>query len=347
MNTFLLGMFSQSPLQGPGVDTFSSHLMEILVMLTVAFILGYLLRYFIGAKYRNRVASLEAEVRQLQDDLAAARKRANNMEADLSGVRYEKEKVDGLLAECRSKSADLDIRLKACEEQKLALQADIVAPATTGIASGLAAGAVSKMAPTGYGAVLLNDNLQVVEGIGPKIETLLKDNGIQTWSALSETDSNRLKEILTGAGGQYRIHDPETWPKQAGLASGGQWEELIEYQKFLGGGKENSANIGNNPSKIEKMYLKAQGLKSFKPDDLKLVEGIGPKIEGLLKNAGIDTWADLAGTSVERIKEILAAAGDRYRLADPTTWPRQAELAANGQWAELKEYQDYLDGGRG
>ena len=70
-------------------------------------------------------------------------------------------------------------------------------------------------------------------------------------------------------------------------------------------------------------------------DDLKVVEGIGPKIEGLLKNAGIYSYVTLATTSPEGIKDILLAAGDRYRMHDPGTWPRQSSLAAQGRWEEL------------
>ena len=82
------------------------------------------------------------------------------------------------------------------------------------------------------------------------------------------------------------------------------------------------------------------------PDDLKKIEGIGPKIEKLLHQAGIRSFATLARTPVEKLREILQAAGSRYRLADPTTWPRQAEMAASGRWEELKDYQDALNGGR-
>ncbi|MCH2081154.1 MAG: hypothetical protein MK226_02130 [Saprospiraceae bacterium] len=85
---------------------------------------------------------------------------------------------------------------------------------------------------------------------------------------------------------------------------------------------------------------------SQKNDNLQIIEGIGPKIEGLLKNAGINNWSDLAAASVDKIKEILAAAGDRYRLAQPDTWPKQASLAAEGKFNELKDYQDALDGGK-
>ncbi|WP_420154248.1 helix-hairpin-helix domain-containing protein, partial [Siphonobacter sp.] len=60
------------------------------------------------------------------------------------------------------------------------------------------------------------------------------------------------------------------------------------------------------------------------PDDLKVIEGIGPKIEQLLNNEGISSFTQLAAASPERIKEILNAAGSRFQMHDPTTWPDQA-----------------------
>ncbi len=81
------------------------------------------------------------------------------------------------------------------------------------------------------------------------------------------------------------------------------------------------------------------------PDDLKRIEGIGPKISSLLQEAGITTFAQLAATDVDRLKEIIAEAG-LTALADPTTWPEQARLAAAGKWDELKALQDELKGGR-
>ena len=87
---------------------------------------------------------------------------------------------------------------------------------------------------------------------------------------------------------------------------------------------------------------KAEG----KPDDFKKIEGIGPKIAGLIVDAGIITFAELSKTDPERIKEILTEAGPRYAIHNPTTWPQQAGLAAEGKWDELKELQDKLDGGK-
>lgn len=82
------------------------------------------------------------------------------------------------------------------------------------------------------------------------------------------------------------------------------------------------------------------------PDDLKIVEGIGPKIEKLLNNEGILTFAQLAATAPERIKEILVAAGTRFQMHDPTTWPEQSALARDGKLEELKAWQDELNKGR-
>lgn len=86
--------------------------------------------------------------------------------------------------------------------------------------------------------------------------------------------------------------------------------------------------------------------KKIKEDDLKIVEGIGPKIEELYHNAGIKTWKALSETSVETSKEILIEAGERYIIHNPSTWAKQALLAYQGKWQELKDWQDGLNAGK-
>jgi predicted flap endonuclease-1-like 5' DNA nuclease len=86
--------------------------------------------------------------------------------------------------------------------------------------------------------------------------------------------------------------------------------------------------------------------KKITEDDLKIVEGIGPKIEKLFHNAGIRTWKVLAETPVEKCQQILNDAGDNYRIHKPATWPKQCEMAYLGKWHELKEWQDKMTGGR-
>ena len=80
-------------------------------------------------------------------------------------------------------------------------------------------------------------------------------------------------------------------------------------------------------------------------DDLTKVEGIGPKIKGLLNDDGIWSFVQLSQATVDRLQKILDNAGPRYRMHKPKTWAQQAGLAAEGKWDELAKWQDELKGG--
>jgi predicted flap endonuclease-1-like 5' DNA nuclease len=81
------------------------------------------------------------------------------------------------------------------------------------------------------------------------------------------------------------------------------------------------------------------------PDDLKKIEGIGPKIEGILHDAGVLTFAQLAAATVSSLEKIVREDAG-IRIAFPDTWPEQAALAASDSWAALEKLQDELKGGR-
>lgn len=80
-------------------------------------------------------------------------------------------------------------------------------------------------------------------------------------------------------------------------------------------------------------------------DDLKIIEGIGPRIEKLLNASGIRNFAQLSTTPVEKLREILRQGGSRYSMHNPATWPQQASLAHEGKWEELDKLQQELDAG--
>lgn len=82
------------------------------------------------------------------------------------------------------------------------------------------------------------------------------------------------------------------------------------------------------------------------PDNLRKIEGIGPKMNSVLNAAGITTFAQLAAASVEKLTDILNEAGVSLGVNPPDTWPEQAALAAEGDWDALEKLQDELDGGR-
>ncbi len=162
------------------------------------------------------------------------------------------------------------------------------------------------------------DDLTKIEGIGPFIEEKLNAIGIFTYEQISQFDDDLINQVTTAIGYFPGRIERDDWVGQA--------KKLLLFKE----------------EKEEPVAVTV--LKD--PSDLKIVEGIGPKIEQLLKMAGLNNWSDLANAEVEHLKIILSEAGDRYRMHTPDTWPEQARLAVDGKWEQLEEYQDYLKGGR-
>lgn len=111
--------------------------------------------------------------------------------------------------------------------------------------------------------------------------------------------------------------------------------QLIDNQTVATASTEHGApeNTEHEPAPSSSSYS-IDGV----PEDLKVVEGIGPKIEVLLKESGIKGLKDLSIVPIENLKEILAKGGTRYRLNDPSSWPEQARLLVNGEVDKLKTY---------
>ena len=82
-----------------------------------------------------------------------------------------------------------------------------------------------------------------------------------------------------------------------------------------------------------------------KADDLKKIEGAGPKAAEALVNAGFETFEKIAAAKPEELSTVLTEASSRLAHIVTDTWPKQAKLAADGKWDELQELQDRLDGG--
>ena len=134
------------------------------------------------------------------------------------------------------------------------------------------------------------------------------------------------------------------------MAAAGQWGHLKEWQERLDGGRvvepTAAAPLETPAAAPAPAAMPVEPVQS-QSDDLTKIEGVGPKIAELLNAHGIKTYAHLASTSPERITEILNAEGGLMASRDPSTWPDQSAMAAAGQWEQLKQWQDQLDGGVG
>jgi len=217
------------------------------------------------------------------------------------------------------------------------------------------------------------DDLEIIEGIGPKIAELCHGEGIRTFAQLSRTPTAQIQAMLDRAGPNFRVANPGTWSEQALLAAHNRWEALRALQDVLIAGvrvdaakaaaRDEQADAAarnaakrvaeleaeiqrlRTPAAIDFAAARAAGFELKSADDLEVIEGIGPKIAELLYAAGVKTFAQLASTTPARIQTVLDAAGANFKLADPGTWPDQADLAARNRWAALKAMQDGLTAG--
>ena len=119
---------------------------------------------------------------------------------------------------------------------------------------------------------------------------------------------------------------------------------IIEGIVSSGAPKKAAAPKKETAPKAEKAAPKAKASK--KGDDLKKIEGVGPKAAEALVAAGLDTFAKLATASAASVKEVLEASTSKLSHLDPTTWAQQAQLATDGKWDELQKLQDELNGGK-
>lgn len=342
-------MFEQNPLTGPGTGNFTSHLLEIIIMLAIAALLGYLLgRLFANGKWRsivndiqgkldlanNQNHQLEIDVRQhlhrveaLESDLKENTNKLVFLQEDLTYWKVQANKFEGSYNELSDQINALQTSLKQSKTGGKA----VVSDKNSGEEKSNDAG---DSAARNIG----QHDLERIEGIGPKINELLQSKGINTFEELASTDLSALIDIISPMPGS-EMFEPSSWIHQARLASENNFEGLDDYQAHLIGGRDPAVNDALNTSSE---YFGSRVVYN----DLKLLEGIGPKIEDLFNANGIYTWAKLAGTSVARCREILEFGGSAYTMHDPTTWPEQAALAASLDWAGLKNRMDELQGGR-
>jgi predicted flap endonuclease-1-like 5' DNA nuclease len=133
----------------------------------------------------------------------------------------------------KDKNAKLETHLAACNKQltqkvELVVPVEAVAP-TTGTEVLLPFNA--QAAKSVFGKTIKQNDLKIVEGIGPKIQQLFNSFDIKTWKDLSETAVAKCQEILDSGGARYQIHDPASWPMQAKMAYEGKWKELHKWQE--------------------------------------------------------------------------------------------------------------------
>ncbi|MBK6902618.1 MAG: hypothetical protein IPH04_07340 [Saprospirales bacterium] len=249
-------------------------------------------------------------VAEMQSTFNAALQRLNAIEEKLRRIETENEDLKNRVAVAQAAPRSL-----AAVEQLFDTEVEeedeeaIVQQAREYLQS-----AIGSMIPAAVEAQ--KDDLQQIHGIGPFLEKQLHSVGLYTYEQISKLDETLIEQLTKAI---------QFFPGR------------ILKDDWVG----QARRLHDNPTEAPHEFRPV----SSENESLRIIEGIGPKIEALLADSGIHSLKDLAEADVERLQEILQAAGERYRLHDPSTWPEQARLATEGEWDQLKSFKEYLNRG--
>ncbi len=279
----------------------------------------------------------------LEGELERSRAAFATLQQELESERSKHRWVSGELEASRTALAGVRMELEACAARRTVLEEEMArSAASSASAQALASAAEFGFTPRRSG----RDDLLIIEGIGPKINELLRAGGIDTFATLATAPVADVQAILDAAGPNFRLANPASWARQSAMCAAGEWSALRSYQDTLRAGVDAS----RASKQTEEQRMAAAAEFGFVPrragrDDLTIVEGIGPKINELLIAGGIDTFARLAAAPVTQVQAILDEAGPNFRMANPASWAEQSALCERGKWSALKTLQDSLRAG--
>ncbi len=171
---------------------------------------------------------------------------------------------------------------------------------------------------------------------GKSIEAIMTEVTKAVAEGLAERKNDKQQDEKPAATKEKTVAEEEA-PVEA------KKEEVKEEKAPVA--KEKAEPVAEKKAEAKEESKAKKTAAKAKADDLTKIEGAGPKAAEALVNSGIDTFAKLAKADPEKIKEILTEASSRMAHLDPATWPKQAKMAADGKWDELKEWQDNAKGG--
>ncbi len=320
-NYHVTAMFEQDIRLSPGTGTTTSHTLEILIMLTVAALIGLWLGWILWSRYRQEAeklrldnSSLTATAEVLRTELAALKTSLATAQSDNSNLTAQVVSLNRNNGNLRERVTELEDNLDLSQARNRTVETEL----------GLS---YSPDTP-----IMDDIPLEITLNLNEERPIYADDSaGVVLVETTSEDadDASSADIVIMGNApkAQVIIESPEPEPTVS--------EPAVQ--------PENAVASQSVPApELVPVSIAA----SSERDDLTVVEGIGPKIQMLLNQYGIQTYHQLADTDVQRLKEILLAAGSQLAMHDPGTWPSQANLAANDQWDALKSIQGFLKGGK-
>lgn len=336
-------MFQQNVFQGPGTGTFTTHTFEILLMLVGAFLFGLWFGWILWSRYRQAAEKLRLDNESLNASLGALR-------AELDGLKVKLGEAENERTTLAAQTQNLSWELDNARSQILVLQSDMgkIQERNRQLESELALSHPSDAVVSADVQLEIETPESPDETAPENLEraTALEETAALPEPVYPEEDDYEIADAMDVPESRYTAADAEQWlPELPPIERKDEAVTMIPLSELVAPTAEPEANaVAAEAEPREEPFVVAA--VAGPRDDLKIVEGIGPKIEEILFKAGITTYGQLAATSVQQLKDILTSAGPRFAMHDPGTWSAQALLAANGEWDNLKAYQDFLNAGK-
>lgn len=158
----------------------------------------------------------------------------SNNDIDVDVYKNRISQLESDLAACKASKASSFSAGNTSSNVSSSFAAGTAAKASSGVA---AVAFDASGAKAVFGKKIKQDDLTLVEGIGPKIKELFHNHDVKTWAALADCSVDKCQEVLSSGGKRFDMHKPGTWPAQAKMAALGQWQKLSDWQDELDGGK--------------------------------------------------------------------------------------------------------------
>ena len=176
------------------------------------------------------------------------------------------------------------------------------------------------------------DDLTRIEGITEEAQQALYSSGYYRFSDLQNANKKQLKRVLADSNLKFTAAQTKSWIVQSGsLISQGESSERSVQQSQLQFNTSDSETRGSEE--------RASRNASSQRDDLTKIRGIGKATSNLLSRSGITSYRDLYEVEPQRLRQLLDQAGRKFKLIDPSSWSRQAELAMSADWDGLERWQ--------
>jgi predicted flap endonuclease-1-like 5' DNA nuclease len=213
-----------------------------------------------------------------------------------------------------------------------------VAGVGTGAAAVAAGGAGLALTAIGIpAAVGAADDLEMIKGVGPKLNGVLNGLGITRFDQIAAWSGDDVAKVDTHLESFSGRIDREEWIPQAKLLAAGN---MTEFNRLYG-----TAGAAVGAAAAGAVAMTALGIPAAvgAPDDLLQLKGVGPKLNALLNSLGVTRFDQIAAWTAADVAKVDPELGSFKGRIERESWVEQAGLLASGAIAAFEAKFGKLD----